>query len=82
MVYENLSFEFLFIFFRDKKMFSNDDILNYDKKNLFDPTGPGPASYYVPRRPPNEKVSPSFSFGKRCLVEKSELVIKYKVFFV
>ena len=67
-------------------MYSNEDIFNYDKRS-FDPSGPGPASYYVPRRPLQEKVAPSFTFGKRCLVEKSKFfefffskIIKNNVF--
>lgn len=55
-------------------MFSSDDIFNYDKSKS-DPSGPGPASYYVPRRPPQEKISPSYTFGRRCLVEKSILLL-------
>ena len=64
-----------FSILRDKKMFSTDDIFNYDKSKS-DPSGPGPASYYVPRRPPQEKISPSYTFGRRCLVEKSSFYKK------
>ena len=31
---------------------------------------PSPFSYHVPRRPPNEKISPMFTIGKRCFSEK------------
>lgn len=41
--------------------------------------GPGPTSYHVPRRPPNERISPSYTFGQRCFIEKSKY---FKYFYL
>ena len=39
-----------------------------------DGAGPTPQSYHVPRRPPNERIAPMFTFGARNLNEKSSFI--------
>jgi hypothetical protein len=51
-----------------------DDETN-DKKSIISDLVPGPQTYHVPRKPLNEKNSPSYSFGLRCFVEKSIIFI-------
>lgn len=71
--YVFLFFKLIFFYSRREKPFvahpiTGDFLENYREEN----GSPSPCSYVLPRKSCREKNAPAYSFGTRCLVEKSQ----------
>lgn len=62
----------VFFVFREKPLFSHPVTGNYIVQYAEENGTPSPCSYVLPRKSYREKNAPAFSFGSRCLVEKSK----------
>ena len=59
-------------FIREKPSFIHPVTGNYIVQYTEDNGGPSPCSYVLPRKSSREKNAPAYTFGTRCLVEKSK----------
>lgn len=71
---------------REKPLFSHPVTGNFIVQYAEENGSPSPCSYVLPRKSCREKNAPAYTFGSRCLVEKSlsstAIVISSKVYFI